>query len=526
MADRRELPALAHLVGAIQGARLARGDPTTRITGICHDTRRLSRGELFVAIRGFRSDGREFVGEAVARGAGAVAAEADIPTPDGVALVLVPSARAAVADLAAAFFGHPSRRMSVVGVTGTDGKTSTVHMLSAILEAHGLRTGWLSTVSTKVGERVRPNASEHTTPEAPVVQATLAEMVEAGTDVAIVETSSHALALDRVRGIEFRVGVFTNVTPEHINFHGSFDAYRATKGRLLAALPPDGLAVLNADDPSSAYMRSVTRAPTLTYALDGPADLRATDVAVAPGGTRFTIRASQRRRRAGRNGVAAGTRLPLQPVDPLPLRTRLIGRFNAANWLAAYGAATYFGATAEDLARAVAQLGPVLGRMNLIDAGQPFHVVVDFAHTPHALEHALEAARRLARGRVLLVFGLPGRRDPRSRSMMGWLATRGADFFAITTDDPFDEDPAEIAHQIAHGAELAGAAPGAQFVVDLDRRSALRMLLQRAEPGDVILLAGHGHLDHLVLGDRKLPWNDAQVAAEELRALGYRSASG
>ena len=503
---KRDLPTLNDLLPAVAGARLVRGDPARHVTGISHDTRHLQPGELFVAIPGFRQNGLDHLPEALARGASAVVAEVLPSVEDDVAIVLVPSARAALGDLAAAFYGYPSRRLNVVGVTGTDGKTTTAQLLSAILEARGLRTGWLSTVNTKIHDRVRPNASDHTTPEAPVLQQALVEMAEADVDVAILETSSHALELGRIRGTTFKVGVFTNLSAEHINFHGTLEAYRTAKSRLFGLLPEDGLAVVNADDASGGFMRGATRAPIMTYAIDTAADVRATDIVVSSGETTFRAH------------------LPPSPASGaaiLDLRTRLVGRFNVANWLGAYCAATYFGATPADLVRAVERQPPILGRMNLIRQGQPFLVVVDFAHTPRALEHALETARRLVPGRLLLLFGLPGGRDFRNRRAMGRLAAEQTDFFVITMDDPYDDDPSEIARHIAEGARSAGAIEGPSFKVDLDRRSALRTVLGRASAGDVILLAGHGHLDKLVIGPRKLPWNDTEVVAEELRAMGY-----
>src|SRR5919202_514847 len=266
---------LRQLIREVEGARLVQGDPDVDVQGVSYDTRLLRPGELFVAIPGFERDALTFVPQALERGASAVVAE-KLPSVDGaVPIVLVPSARRAVADLASAFYGHPSRHLPVVGVTGTDGKTSTIHLLSAILEAHGLTTGWLTTVNTKIGPELRPNAAEHTTPEAPLVQQALAEMVDAGVQVALLETSSHALALERVRGTHYRVGVFTNLSPEHINFRGSLEAYREAKSRLFAALPEDGLAVLNADDPNGQAMRAVTRARVLTYGLDQPAEITA-----------------------------------------------------------------------------------------------------------------------------------------------------------------------------------------------------------------------------------------------------------
>ena len=483
---------LGDLVAETEAAQLARGNASTPITGVTQDSRRVEPGNLFVAIPGLERNGLAFVPEALARGAAAVAAE-NMPAQD-VPTLLVRSARLALADLAAAFYSHPSRDLPVVGVTGTDGKTSTTHLLSAILNAHGLRTGWLTTISTRIGDALRPNAVDHTTPEAPVVQHTLAEMRHAGLDVAILETSSHALALERVRGVEYRVGVFTNLSPEHINFHGSFEAYLAAKRILFERLPRDGLAVLNADDPSSEAMRMSTPARVITYAVDHPADLVATDIQLSPHGTSFRLWPGARE------------------ID-----TQLVGRFNVANWLAAYAAASYFGCTVDDLVRAARQQPPVPGRMNLVDRGQPFAVIVDFAHTPQALDKALDAVRSLVSGRLLLTFGLAGGRDAANRPVMGALAARKADHFIITSDDPLHEDPANIASQIADGARSVKS----NFSVQLDRRRAIRGLFELARPGDAVLLAGKGHEQRMLVGDQRLPWNDACMASEVLAELGF-----
>jgi UDP-N-acetylmuramoyl-L-alanyl-D-glutamate--2,6-diaminopimelate ligase len=491
---------LGSLAAETEGAVIVHGDPAARIGGVTQDTRRLQPGDLFVAIPGLQQQGLEFVGQAIAGGAAAIAAERqpDDCDPDGVPFILVPNARRALADLSAAFYGHPSKSMAVVGVTGTDGKTSTTYLLSAILEARGLQTGWLTTVNTKIAGDIRANAADHTTPEAPVVQRTLADMLAARVDVAIIETSSHALDLERVRATHFRVGVFTNLSPEHINFHGTFEAYRAAKARLFQRLPADGLAVLNADDPNSTFIREGVQARVVTYGIDTAADFTATDVRLSPTGTRFL----------------------LEPVGQ-QIRTRLVGRFNVSNWLAAFVAATYFGATPDDLSRAAAAQAPVPGRMNLVERGQAFTVVVDFAHTPQALQKALDTVRELVTGRVLLAFGLAGGRDFSNRPVMGALAAREADFFAISQDDPGDEDMAAIADEIAQGARSAGAREGSRFVVELDRRAAIRLLFERAQPGDVVLLAGKGHEQRMVVGDQRRPWDDARVATEVLAELGF-----
>jgi UDP-N-acetylmuramoyl-L-alanyl-D-glutamate--2,6-diaminopimelate ligase len=461
---------------AVPGALLLYGSAENLIHGVTNDSRRAERGDLFVAVQGLERDGADFVPEAIAVGATAA----------------VSASRTELAELAAAFYDHPSKKLPVIGITGTDGKTSTTHLLSAILEAHGLRTGWLTTVNTKIGDELRPNSVDHTTPEAPVVQRTLAEMRHESLDVAILETSSHALALERVHAVNYRVGVFTNLSPEHINFHGTFEAYRDAKTKLFSALPPDGLAVLSADDANIAHFRSATRAAVRTFALNGPADIRADEVQLSPAGTSFV-------------------------VDGAAISSRLLGRFNVMNWLAAYGAATYFGASLEDLRTATRSQQPVPGRMNLVDLGQPFTVVVDFAHTPQALEKALDTIRTLGARRVLLVFGLAGGRDFANRPVMGSLAARKSDYFVISMDDPGHEDPADIAQQIASGAQPATN----NFEVELDRRAAIRRVFQLAQPGDAVLLAGKGHEQRMVVGDDRLPWNDGRVAAEELRGLGY-----
>ncbi|MGI9148628.1 MAG: UDP-N-acetylmuramoyl-L-alanyl-D-glutamate--2,6-diaminopimelate ligase [Chloroflexota bacterium] len=500
MSSSKRRVSLGALLAEVQSAVIQHGDPSASVSGVTQDTRSLQAGDVFVAVPGFQRNGLEFVAQAVAAGAAAVVAEQLVPEYDApsVPFILVPHARRALADLSAAYYRHPSKSLAVVGVTGTDGKTSTTHLLSAILEAHGLRTGWLTTVNTKIGADLRPNAADHTTPEAPLVQRALADMLAAGVDVAIVETSSHALELDRVRGTHFQVGVFTNLTPEHLNFHLTFAAYRAAKARLFQQLPAVGLAVINADDPSSSSMREVTQARVLSYGMDQPADFSATNVRLSANGTSFVLE-------PGRHTI----------------RTSLVGRFNVANWLAAFVAATYFDATPSDLSRAAALQAPVAGRMNLVERGQPFTVVVDFAHTPQALRKALQTVRELVPGRLLLAFGLAGGRDFANRPAMGALAAGYADLFVITEDDPGGEDSAAIAEQIAVGARSAGAREGSGFVIELDRRAAIRLLLERAEPGDAVVLAGKGHEQRMVVGLERRPWNDARVASEVLGELGF-----
>jgi UDP-N-acetylmuramoyl-L-alanyl-D-glutamate--2,6-diaminopimelate ligase len=305
------------------------------------------------------------------------------------------------------------------------------------------------------------------------------------------------------------VGVFTNLSPEHINFHGSFEAYRLAKRKLFEGLPSDGLAVLNADDPNAGFMREATCARVLTYGLDTPADITASNITLSPKGTTFTLHAPQ-------SSVLSPQSSPL--AGDVEVRTRLVGRFNVANWLAAYAAATFFGAIPDDLVRAAAVQPPVPGRMNLVDQGQPFTVVVDFAHTPQALTKALDTVRSLIAGRLFLAFGLAGGRDIANRPVMGALAAHKSDLFAITMDDPGHEDASEIAAAIARGAQSVGAS---NFTVELDRRTAIRGLFERARAGDAVLLAGKGHEQRMLVGAERRPWNDAQAAAEVLSELGF-----
>jgi UDP-N-acetylmuramoyl-L-alanyl-D-glutamate--2,6-diaminopimelate ligase len=477
------------------------GAADTTVRGISQDSRSVKPGWTFVAVPGLERDGADFVPDAIAAGAAAIVTETSAAVPSGVALVRVASARAALADLSAAFWDHPSRKLTLIGVTGTDGKTSTSQIIGAILRAAGRSAGWLSTAGIRIGQETRPNALEHTTPEAPAVQAVLSEMAEAGVEVAVLEVSSHALSLERVRGCAFDVAVFTNLSPEHLNFHGTLEAYRHAKASLMGMLPAgagDGppYAAINRDDASADVMIGASRAPVRTYGIDGAADYSATDIVLSPAGSRFVVHT---------------------PTEHFSVETQLLGRFNVSNWLAAIAATSGLGVASTDIQKAARELGPVRGRMERVDEGQPYLVVVDFAHTPQALETALRTLRPHARGRLLTLFGQAGGRDPANRPAMGALAAELSDYFLITLDDPIHEDPRAIAFAIQAGAEAAGAARGNDFDIELDRRAAVRRLVQQAQPGDVILLAGKGHEQRMLVGDRKLPWDDASEARTAIR---------
>jgi len=494
-------------------AELAVGEllgPDMDVAAICYDSRRASPGALFVAVPGVRTDGHEHIAEAAARGAVAVAVQADRPDKwrpvvgkRGLSAVVVMDTRQALAALAAAFYGHPGRKLRVIGVTGTDGKTTVVHLVSHLLEAAGHRSGLLSTVRCKAGDRIAANESRFTTPEAPEVQALLAEMVAAGADCAVLESSSHGLALHRLDGCEYDVAAMTNVTADHLDFHRSREEYLAAKGRLFAMLDEsvskagvEKVAVLNADDPASDYFRGLTRARALTYGIEEPADVRAVGIAPAEWGSRFRLSTA-----AGEQEVTLG----------------LPGDFNVYNALAAAAVALSQGVALADIVRGIASFPGVPGRLERIDEGQPFAVVVDFAHAPEALRRVLAFLRERCRGRLIAVFGCIGERERPRRAGMGLVAAQLADFAILTNDNPFSEDPDGIIAEIAEGLRRAGRHEGHHFVAIPDRREAIAHAFAMAVEGDVVLLAGKGHEQSITIGETAIPWDDRRVARELLR---------
>ncbi|MHB0870827.1 MAG: UDP-N-acetylmuramoyl-L-alanyl-D-glutamate--2,6-diaminopimelate ligase [Chloroflexota bacterium] len=506
------MPTLRELLKELPCARLA-GDPDTAVAAIAYDSRLVKEGDLFVALPGFHSDGAAFIPDALRRGAAAVVTQnSEAQIVEGTAWLQVPDARRALTDLSAAFHGYPARHLLVIGVTGTDGKTTTTHLVSATLEAMGRKTGFVTTADLKVGDRVWYNDTQHTTPESVEVQGLMRQMVEEGVDYAVLESSSHALALDRLLHCEFDAAVFTNLSPEHLNFHGSMENYLRDKSRLFAFLDgsmPKGaekVAVLNADDPRAPQLRAATRARAIWYGLNpqssvlSPRDwlVTAADLRLLPGGSRFTL---------------------VTPVGSAEVETRLSGRFNVYNWLAAAAVGLSQGASLEQIRQAMALVEAVPGRMQRIVCGQPFAVVVDFAHTPQALQTVLGTLRPMTTGKLYVLFGQAGERDPGNRAEMGRVAARDADFALFTMDDPRFEDPMEIAEQIAVGARAEGWREREEYLKIADREEAIREVFRRAGAGDTVLLAGKGHEQRQVIGDRLLPWNDAEAARRILREL-------
>ncbi|MGQ9572521.1 MAG: UDP-N-acetylmuramoyl-L-alanyl-D-glutamate--2,6-diaminopimelate ligase [Dehalococcoidia bacterium] len=481
------------------------------ISAIYCDSRKVTPGALFVAVTGFRADGHDYIGEAVAGGAVGVVVQADrqakwqaVVEEGRLPAIVVADSRRALAALAAAFYGHPGRRLRVIGVTGTDGKTTTIHLISALLEAAGYRTGVLSTVHCKVGDRLFANEYRFTTPEAPQVQALLADMVAAGADYAILESTSHGLALHRLDGCEYDVAVMTNVTADHLDFHGSQEEYLAAKGCLFAMLDlaadkgVEKVAVLNADEPACDYFATLTRARIVTYAVQKAADLRASDIVADEWGSRFRLR-------AGGSELEVALGLP--------------GLFNVYNSLAAAAVALSQGMSLAAVRDALASFPGVPGRLERIDEGQPFTVVVDFAHAPEALRRVLAFLREQCRGRLIVVFGCIGERERPRRLGMGLAAGELADFTIVTNDNPFGEEPEAILAEIAQGLEKAGRHEEHHFVRIPDRKEAIALALAMAVEGDIVLLAGKGHEQSITIGDTVIPWDDRRVARELLREM-------
>jgi UDP-N-acetylmuramoyl-L-alanyl-D-glutamate--2,6-diaminopimelate ligase len=470
-------------VAAVVGAEV-RDDRATQIVDAFADSRNVTANSIFFCVPGERSDGHDYAADAVRSGAAAVVVERwlDLDVPQA----RVPSVRAAMGPMSAVVHGVPARSLTMIGVTGTNGKTTVTYLLEAILARTGRAPGIIGTTGGRVvGERV---ALERTTPEAPDLQRLLARMRDAGVAVVAMEVSSHALAQHRVDGIVYDVALFTNLSQDHLDLHGSMDAYFEAKARLFT---PDHArrGIVNADDAWGRRM-SMSSVPTRTFGIDRQADVRATDVVVDASGIAFSV-----------EGVRASSSLR--------------GRFNVSNCLGALAVARELGVDLAEAAEALESVNEVPGRMEPIDAGQEFLVMVDYAHTPDSILGVLRASRPLTTGRVIVVFGCGGDRDRAKRPQMGRAATTTADLTVLTTDNPRSEDPLAILAEIETGASDGGGA----YAVEPDRRLAIRLAFREANPGDVVVIAGRGHEPVQELAGRTVTFDDRQVAREELDAL-------
>ena len=473
-----------------------RGNPEVEITGLAYDSRQVKPGDLFVAIKGLTVDGHAFIPQALERGAVAVVGERGLEFPSA-PFIFVPNSRQALAHLAAAFHGYPARQLKVIGVTGTDGKTTTVNLIRAILAAAGCKTGMISSVNALIGDEYYDTGLHVTTPEAPDVQRYLAQMVAAGTEYAVLESTSHGLAQHRVTACEYDVAVVTNITHEHLDYHGTYEEYRAAKARLFRGLStsfrkPDTpkVSILNADDSSFGYLRAIPADRHLTYGLNSPAHVTARDMVSSPEATRFTART---------------------PKGDFEIRSSLVGPFNVDNILAAIAVGISQEIPWEAVQEGIASVTGVVGRMERMDLGQDFTVIVDFAHTPNSLKRALETARGLTEGEVILVFGCAGLRDATKRPMMGEIAGRLADRVVITAEDPRTESLEDIMARIAHGCEKAGKREGEDYWRIGDRGEAIEFAINMAGPGDLVIVTGKGHERSMCFGTTEYPWSDHEA---------------
>ena len=487
------------------------GNPDVEITGVAFDSRRVCPGTLFVAYRGVNVDGHGFIGAALKNGAVAVVGERDVsevrdlllPAELIVPYIMVPNGREALAWLSAAWHSFPARQLTMIGVTGTDGKTTTVNLLHHILQAAGRNVGMISTVNAVIGDTALDTGLHTTTPDAPDVQRLLAQMVADGADVCVLEVTSHGLAQHRVTACDFDVAIVTNVTHEHLDIHGSLDAYRAAKAILFQELAggfrkpeTDKISILNRGDSSFDYLQPHPADLRLSYNVGKPGDVIAYNLIQTPDQTHFEIESRYAR---------------------FSMETKLLGTFNVFNILAATAAALALGVEPEAIQRGVAALESIPGRMERVDRGQPFTAIVDFAHTPNSLRRALETARGLTRRRrVIAVFGCAGLRDVEKRPLMGRIAAELADYAILTAEDPRTEDLDAIIEKIAEGCRAGGGIEGQTFERVPDRGSALARAVALAQPGDVVIACGKGHEQSMCFGETEYSWDDRKALAAAL----------
>ncbi len=476
------------------------------VAGVSADTRELKGGELFVALPGEHVDGADYIPRAISLGAAAVVTQRPFGGTASIPVIEVPDARTALSRLASEYYGNPSRELRVVGITGTDGKTTTTFLTDAVLSAAGYTTGFITTVDVKIGARQWRSSERVTTPQPPSLHRRLREMVDAGVEYAIVESSSHGLRLSRLDDVAYDVAVMTNVTSEHLELHGSVERYRLDKAKLFSMLGESAdkgvgkWGVINADDPNADLFERACAGRTITYGTSRWADVVAQEVQHSMEGLAFRVRTAE---------------------DEVDVRLPLLGAYNVYNALAAVSVGLSQGIPLGACSEALRGFGGVPGRMQRIEEGQSFGVVVDYAHTADSLEKVLRTLRQATRGRLIAVFGSAGERNRSKRPEMGGVAARYADFAVLTDEDPRGEDSATILREIAAGAEAAGAREGEQYVCLADRSEAIREALVRARAGDMVLLAGKGHESSIEYADQRLPWNEVEVTRQllvELRA--------
>jgi UDP-N-acetylmuramoyl-L-alanyl-D-glutamate--2,6-diaminopimelate ligase len=481
----RELPVLQ--VGA---------DAASEVLSLAYNSREVRPGSLFFAIQGEKADGHIYIPQALERGAVAVVSDRPAPPELIHCWIQVPAVRRALADASRVIFAHPEQHLQLIGITGTNGKTTTSYLVESVLRAPGVPCGVFGTIEYRMGGKAQ--VATNTTPESLDLLSYFAELVKAGGKAAVIEVSSHALAQERVWGFQFAVAIFTNLTQDHLDYHKDFEHYFQAKRRLFEGLgaPPPDCAVINTDDPWGVRLLELPYFERLTYGLNGDAQVRPLQVKSTPTATEARI---------------------ATPAGELRIASPLVGRANLANILAAIATGVAMGITGAKIEEGIANLEAVPGRFERIYEGQPFLVVVDYAHTDDALKNVLKTARELTRNRLIVLFGCGGERDRTKRPRMGEAAGSLADFVVLTSDNPRSEDPLLIMSDALVGLQRTGK----PYLAEVDRGIAVRKVLEEAREGDVVVLAGKGHETYQILKDGKVDFDDRAVARQALREMGY-----
>ncbi len=487
---------LGELLRGVAGLAMG-ADPNLDIKGLAYDSRRVKPGTVFFAIQGAKADGHDFIAPALELGAVAIVSERAAPAHLASSWVCVPKIRRALAEAGRAFYGYPDSRLRLIGITGTNGKTTTAFLLDSIFQAAGIRAGLFGTIEYRLGDRSLP--ALNTTPESLDLLSYFSHLVDAGGKAAVLEVSSHALAQERVWGFRFAAAVFTNLTRDHLDYHKDFESYFAAKRRLFEGLgtPPPELGVINLDDPWGVRLLDVRQTRQVTYGLNSAAQIKVKHFTQGPSGVHATL---------------------MTPEGKLEVESSLVGRANLANILAATAAAVGLRIPGEKIREGIAALPLVPGRFERVDEGQLFLVVVDYAHTDDALRNVLKAARELTRNRLIVVFGCGGDRDRAKRPLMGEAASSLSDLAVLTSDNPRSEDPIRIMSDAIVGLQKTGK----PYLAEVDREVAIRKALEQAREGDVVVLAGKGHETYQVLREQTIPFDDREVARRVLREMGFR----
>lgn len=492
---------LEHLLHPIVPFTLSNGTieelRNIEITSVEMDSRKVISGSLFVCIVGFKSNGHHYIQQALDNGAVAIVVQEEVECK-GVPTIKVPDSRKVLAILADRFYGYPTHKLKLIGVTGTNGKTTVTHLLERIFEAQGKKTGRIGTINMKIGDELIE--VQNTTPESLELHRAFAKMIEKGSEYAVIEASSHALHMGRLRGSNFRTAIFTNLTQDHLDYHGTMEEYKRAKGLLFAQLgnsyPEDNLkfAVLNGDDEAHFYYKEITSAQVITYGIDNKnVDVWATNLQINSQGTAFTVE------------TYTGTE---------HFQLKMLGKFNVYNCLAAISAGLLEGLTLREMKKTLEQMTGVRGRMEPVEAGQPFTAVVDYAHTPDSLENVLTTIKEFSTsGKIYCVIGCGGDRDRTKRPLMANIATTYADISIFTSDNPRSEEPEAIIQDMIDGVKTAEV-PEEKYISIVDRKEAIHWAVKQAKENDIVLIAGKGHETYQMIKDQIIPFDDREVLIE------------